>query len=91
MKRLQAKLLPVVQPMAQAMQRLDQRQQETALMLQELLKRQPATAEHLTRQHQETLDLMVELLNSLQPTAEEQIDRAIGPLPLPTTYRSSES
>lgn len=69
---LEPLLLEALTPVAEAMRRLDQRQQETRQLLQTML------AEHQQRESQETRELLLEILNSLQPPPELEISRAIG-------------
>lgn len=76
-------LLEALTPVAQAMQRLEERQLETRLLLQQQLA-SPATP-------QETRELLLEVLSSLQPPAELVISQQLGlPLP-PRSYPSSVS
>jgi hypothetical protein len=77
-------LYQALTPVAEAMARLDSRQQETRQRQQELLLMVEA-------RHRETQELLLEILSSLQPTAQEQIVPLLGPPPLPTSSPSSAS
>ena len=99
--RRRAKLEPVLRPLllealtpvAEAMARLEARQQESQLLVLRSLER----LEHprLPTQEQQMLmeqkELLLEVLNSLQPPPEREIAQQLGlPLP-PTSPRSSVS
>jgi hypothetical protein len=77
-------LYQALTPVAEAMARLDARQQETRQLVQALVEmpRQPEP---------QTQELLLEILSSLQPTAQEQIVPLLGPPPLPTSSPSSAS
>lgn len=78
-------LLEALTPVAQAMSRLSDRQQETQQWLERLTAQQtPAQAE--------LRDLLMEVLQTLQPPAEQQIHSLLsGPPPLPSSSPSSAS
>lgn len=77
-------LYQALTPVAEAMVRLDSRQQET----QRYLERQ---VQALRLEQLEQTELLREILSSLQPTAEEQIGQLLGqPLP-PISSPSSAS
>lgn len=78
---LQPLLLQALTPVAQAMQRLEERQTETRLLLQHQL----AT---LQTQDPEVREMLLEVLSSLQPTADQVIAQQLG---LPLLPRSSPS
>jgi hypothetical protein len=68
-------LLEALTPVAQAMQRLDSRQQELACLVVQL----PA---EMQGRHLETQELLLEVLQSLQPPPQQEIARRLG-LPAP--------
>ena len=77
---MQALLMEAMVPMAEALTRLDQRQQETYRQVRLLQTYQP-----------ETKELLLEILQSLQPSAEQVIAQEIGLHPQPISFPSSGS
>lgn len=70
-------LLEALTPMAEALQRLDNLQRDSQQQI------------HKHQQYQE--ELLMEVLNSLQPSASQQIFPPVGPQPVKTSFPSSDS
>ena len=75
-------LYQALTPVAEAMARLDSRQQETRQVLQALV-------EMPRQQDPETKELLLEILNSLQPPAEQEIVQLVGRRTPPRSSPSS--
>lgn len=84
-------LMAALVPMAEAMSRLDQRQQETQGLVLRLEQQHQAKVRLEQVQLVETRELLTEVLNSLQPTAEEQLVPQLAPSMRPRSSPSSVS
>ena len=84
-------LLEALTPVAQAMSRLEQRQQEALTPVLRLEQQHQAKVRLEQAQLAETRELLVEILQSLQPPAEQVIAQQVGLSAPPTWGPSSES
>lgn len=75
-RQLRPLLLEALVPVAQAMARLEERQQETRALVEHLASRSQETAP-------ETRELLLEVLNSLQPPPVQELSQRLG-LPTPS-------
>lgn len=73
-RKWQRRLLPALLPVAEAMQRLESRQREILLLLEQVALRPVSDPEEK--------QLLLEILQSLHPPPEQEIARSLG-LPIP--------